>query len=137
MNKTLDTRATAKWVSWSLIRSDGKGAAEFITFPDTEARGHYFGKGQREGIWNAVLQPYLVQDLRKGKAGMNFDTKITRMLFDKGKTRLGIFKGGFLADFEDKLDSPEHTLFKIGTKAHTRAQGSAGSFQALIGAVRQ
>ncbi|KAJ6528241.1 hypothetical protein DFH09DRAFT_1327821 [Mycena vulgaris] len=43
----------------------------------------------------------------------NFDANITGMLFGKGRTHFGLFKGGFLANFDDKVDFPEHPLVKV------------------------
>ncbi|KAJ7146912.1 hypothetical protein C8R44DRAFT_724619 [Mycena epipterygia] len=97
-----------------LTDTNSKAAADFVTFPDSDNPTHYFIKGKKQGAWSAMLQNYFIQELNKMKADVrNFDAGITGMLFGKGKTHIYLFRVGFLADFDDEIDSLEHPLYKV------------------------
>ncbi|KAJ7155689.1 hypothetical protein C8R46DRAFT_1196460 [Mycena filopes] len=93
---------------------NGKSAADFVTFPDTEDPKQYFVKGKNEGVWNAVLDTYFLERLTTLQAEVpNFDVGLTGMLFGKGKTFICLFKGGFYADVDDEVASEDHPLYKV------------------------
>ncbi|KAJ7173179.1 hypothetical protein C8R46DRAFT_1189555 [Mycena filopes] len=93
--------------------ANGKSAADFITFPDSENLTYFFVKGKKEGSWNAVLDTYFVEKLNAMQREVpNFDTGLTGMLFGKGKTFICLFKAGFLADFDDEVKE-DHPLYKV------------------------
>ncbi|KAJ7153250.1 hypothetical protein C8R46DRAFT_1357155 [Mycena filopes] len=99
--------------------ANGKSAADFVAFPDSEDPTHYFIKGKNEGTWNAVLDTYFVEQLNALKTeSPNFDLGLTGMLFGKGKTFICLFKGGFYADVDDEVaaNSGEHPLYQILTQ---------------------
>ncbi|KAE9398790.1 hypothetical protein BT96DRAFT_716264 [Gymnopus androsaceus JB14] len=95
--------------------ANGKVAANFISFPDSEDSSCYFVKGKRKGGWNAVLPDYFIQQLSKmQREVLNFDAGITGMLFGKGKTSICLFETGFQANFdEEEITSEDHPLYKV------------------------
>jgi hypothetical protein len=72
-------------------------------------------KGKSAGVWNAFLDDYFVQKLRKtGAEVKDFDAGLTGMLFGKGKTYILMFQAGFLADVDDdEVNSEDHPLYKV------------------------
>ncbi|KAJ6623287.1 hypothetical protein B0H10DRAFT_809064 [Mycena sp. CBHHK59/15] len=98
-----------------LAGTNGKAAASFVSFPDSSEPGHYFVSGKAHGAWNCVLPDYFIQELgRMQREVPDFDAAITGMLFGKGKTNICLFRGGFLADFDnDEITSAEHPLYKV------------------------
>ncbi|KAJ7901158.1 hypothetical protein B0H14DRAFT_2330756 [Mycena olivaceomarginata] len=129
MSKALDTwvshnTATGKFhfdgginqdIRDHLSGANGKAAAEFVSFPDCNNPGHYFVKGKSAGVWNAFLDDYFVQKLRKtGAEVKDFDAGLTGVLFGKGKTYILMFQAGFLADVDDdEVNSEDHPLYKV------------------------
>ncbi|KAJ6568850.1 hypothetical protein B0H19DRAFT_1256555 [Mycena capillaripes] len=100
-----------------LSGANGKAAAEFVSFPDCDDPAHHFVKCKNTGVWNAFLNDYFVQILKKaGTVADNFDAGLTGMLFGKGKTYILMLKGGFSADVDDDevtSDPEEHPLYKV------------------------
>ncbi|KAJ7342510.1 hypothetical protein DFH08DRAFT_874429 [Mycena albidolilacea] len=94
---------------------NGKVAADFISFPDSEDPAFYFVKGKKEGAWTAFLPDYYIQKLTASKAEItNFDAGLTGMLFGKGKSFILMFKAGFVADLDDdEVSTEDHPLYKV------------------------
>lgn len=94
---------------------NGKIAADFISFPDSEDPAFYFVKGKNEGAWTAFLPDYYIQKLTASKAEItNFDAGLTGMLFGKGKSFILMFKAGFVADLDDdEVSTEDHPLYKV------------------------
>ncbi|KAJ7817856.1 hypothetical protein B0H14DRAFT_3148054 [Mycena olivaceomarginata] len=94
--------------------ANGKCAAGFISFPDTNNPGHYFVKGKNH-TWNAILPSYFIERLQTMRREVqNFDAVLTGMLFGKGKTNIILLEDGFSADLDDtEIPSPEHPLYKV------------------------
>ncbi|KAJ7809205.1 hypothetical protein B0H14DRAFT_2608270 [Mycena olivaceomarginata] len=81
---------------------NGKIAADFISFPDSEDPAFYFVKGKNEGAWTAKAE---ITD---------FDAGLTGMLFGKGKSFILMFKAGFVADLDDdEVSTEDHPLYKV------------------------
>ncbi|KAJ7453383.1 hypothetical protein FB451DRAFT_1281076 [Mycena latifolia] len=128
MSKTLDTWvshnvATAKFHFNASINQDirdhlsgtnGKAAAEFVSFPDDPDSAHWFVKGKTQGMWSAILEDYFIQRLNQLQREVpNFDRGITGILFGKGKTHICLFRAGFLAYFDEDEDWTDHPLCKV------------------------
>ncbi|KAF9074501.1 hypothetical protein BDP27DRAFT_1259096 [Rhodocollybia butyracea] len=98
-----------------LSGANGKAAAEFVSFPDSEDPSHYFVKCKNQGAWNAVLPDYFIQQLSKMQREVaDFDIGIKGMLFGKGKTNISLFQTGFQANFdEEDITSEDHPLYKV------------------------
>ncbi|KAJ7911845.1 hypothetical protein B0H13DRAFT_1614139 [Mycena leptocephala] len=129
MNKSLDSwithnAATANFhfnrsmndhIQDHLSAANGKFAADFVAFPDSDDPNHYFVKGKDSCRWTATLPGPLLQELKNETAEVpNFDAAITGMLFGKGKSYICLFSGGFLANLDDdEVQSVEHPLYKV------------------------
>ncbi|KAJ7858360.1 hypothetical protein B0H14DRAFT_3447280 [Mycena olivaceomarginata] len=136
MTRWISVNKTMEWVSYNdatgnfhynsainqtvrdhISATNGKCAAEYISFPDNEDPAHYFVKGKGEGEWSGWLDDYFVAKLNKAKTEIpNFNTNLTGILFGKGKTFITMFKDGFTADLDDEeipSDAEEHPLRKV------------------------
>ncbi|KAJ7812328.1 hypothetical protein B0H14DRAFT_3150394 [Mycena olivaceomarginata] len=98
-----------------LSGANGKAAPEFVSFPDCDNPAHYFVKGKSVGVWNAFLDDYFVQKLRKTGADVkDFDAGLTGVLLGKGKTYILMFQASFLGDVDDdEVTSEDHPLYKV------------------------
>ncbi|KAJ7279472.1 hypothetical protein C8J57DRAFT_1303397 [Mycena rebaudengoi] len=98
-----------------LSGANGKAAAEFVSFPDSEERSYFFVNGKNRGAWSAVLSDYHIQRLTGLQREVpNFDLGITGVLFGKGNTNIVCFQAGFMADLDDdEIDSEDHPLYKV------------------------
>ncbi|KAJ6523959.1 hypothetical protein DFH09DRAFT_1372285 [Mycena vulgaris] len=97
-----------------LSGSNGKAAAEYVSFPNSEDRSHFFVNGKTQGAWTAVLPDYYIKNLTTMQREVpNFDRGIRGVLFGKGKTNITLFQEGFLAEFDDdEIKDEEHPLVK-------------------------
>ncbi|KAJ7279482.1 hypothetical protein C8J57DRAFT_1570223 [Mycena rebaudengoi] len=97
-----------------LSGANGKAAAEFVSFPDSEERSYFFVNFQNRGAWYSDLSDYHEQRLTSLQREVpNFDVGITGMLFGKGNTNIICFQAGFMADLDDEIDSEDHPLHKV------------------------
>ncbi|KAF7326879.1 hypothetical protein MVEN_02581800 [Mycena venus] len=103
---------------------NGKCAAEFISFPDSDKLG-FFVKGKQRGAWNAILPSYFIERLNTMRREVqNFDSFLTGMLFGKGKTNIILLEDGFSADLDDtEIPSPDHPLHKVLVEFSTPGDG--------------
>ncbi|KAF8205272.1 hypothetical protein K438DRAFT_1932148, partial [Mycena galopus ATCC 62051] len=130
MNKKLDTWVTHNVATGNfhfsgstinqglrdhLSGTNGKAAAEFVSFPDSTNSAEYFVKGKNSGSWNAYLDDDVAQKVKTTKAELpHFDEGLTGMLFGKGKTYILMFRGGFRVNFdENDISELDHPLVQV------------------------
>ncbi|KAJ7500977.1 hypothetical protein B0H11DRAFT_1993232 [Mycena galericulata] len=130
MSKTLDT-----WVDFNVATNEfhfanigqdirdhlsgtnGKVAAEFVTFSDDPDPAHFFLKGKQYAWWSAKLNDGLIQGIvGQQKSIQGFDASVTGVLFGKGQTFITMLSGGFVANLDSDARDPDHALKKVLTE---------------------
>ncbi|KAJ7628158.1 hypothetical protein DFH06DRAFT_1338608 [Mycena polygramma] len=96
--------------------TNGKAAVDFVSFPDIDMLDNFYANGKSLGVWNAELPDYFVQELvKKQREVPNCDTKLTGMLFGRGRNHICLLDTGYMANLDDEIrNDPEHLLYKAG-----------------------